>query len=196
MTETARSVFDQDQQSEDERLYFGMIDRAIEAREYRIISNGRPAHAVYLIYKMFEAAQREVKIYTGKLAQTLNGVLAYADPVICETAVAFLRRGGRLAVLVEDELDRSGDPHPFVDSITQAGLRDRLYLGRRSGGVHPWTHHFLLMDGEAVRVETDADKAEALVNLNDPKVGNNLGALFDLWREDAQTIPEGKATPA
>lgn len=199
-TPSARSVFDKVQRNEDERLYFGMVDRAIETLEYRVISNGKPAHAVYLIYKLFKAAQREVKILTGKLAQTLDGVLAYGDPEICAAVVGFLRRGGRLSILVEKDLDGRGGSHPLVTAVVDAGLGDRLALAQPQDDfqVHPWSHHFLLMDGTALRIETDAEKAEALVNFNDPELGGKLSAVFDRWLQNAKPLrlEGGSRSPA
>ena len=198
MPPPARSVFDKVRRNEDERLYFGMIDRAMEARGYRVISNGKPAHAVYLIYKLFKAAQREVKILTGELAQTLDDVLAYGDPEICAAMVDFLRRGGKLSILVEKDMDLRGGSHPLVTAVVDAGLADRLAVAQPQDDFrkHPWSHHFLLMDGTALRIETDAEKAKALVNFNDPELGRKMSTAFDRWLQNAKPLSLEGVPPA
>ena len=191
-----RSVFDEGARDDGEVLYFGMIDRAIEACENRVISNGKPAHAVYLIYKMLNAARREVKVLTGKLARTLDGVLAWGDPRICEAAVDFLRRGGRLSILVVEGLDTKDGTHPLVDAVAKAGLEGQLDLAQVDDEFldSAWSHHFLLMDKSALRIETEAKKAKAVVNFHDPIMGEKVSSFFDYWRRKAELLNEGAAT--
>ena len=185
-----RSVFDEKQRTEEEKLYFGMIDRAIVARHSDLISNGKPGHAVYLIYKMLKAAEREVQVLTGTLARTLNGVLAWGDENICKAAVEFLSRGGRLSILVMDDMDAKDGGHPLVDAVGRAELRDRFDLARPAEDFeqNSWRHHFLLMDRSALRIETNAEKAEAIVNFNDPDMGGRLGNVFDGWLKNADSL--------
>ena len=196
--EEPRSVFDESKRTEGETLYFGMIDRAMDAQEYRVISNGKPAHAVYLIYKLFKAARREVKVLTGRLARTLDGVLAWGDPEVCVVAVDFLRRGGRLSILIDEELDCSDGPHPLLVAVVDAGLEDRLTLAQPQEDFREssWSHHFLLMDGTALRIETDAEKAEAVVNFNDPELVGKISDVFDDWLSNAERMCVEDASPA
>lgn len=196
-----RSVFDEDGRTDEERLYFGMIDRAIEAREYNIISNGKPAHAVYLIHKLLTAARGEVRVLCGKLARRLNGVLAYADPHVCAAAVGLLARGCRLEVLVADDIDvepgAAYGSHPLLAAISEARLVDHVTVARpRNLVTEEWPFHFLLVDKTALRIETNVEEAEALVNFNDPETGTKLDRLFTTFMEDAQPFDWSSSRPA
>ena len=69
----------------DERLYFEMINTALEARENKLISNGKPAHAVYLLNKFWRALN-EASVYIrvscqGSLtAYWLTAIRNWPDP--------------------------------------------------------------------------------------------------------------------
>ena len=177
------SIFDK---GAEENLYFGMIDRAAEASASRIISNGKAQHAVYLIYKFLETAERDLRIYSGKLAEHLNGVWAFADKTICNAAVEFLRRDGRntLNILVEERVEPS---HPFLAALADAGLLQQVKLAQVDDKLAP-DFHFLLRDDAAFRVEIDKSKAEALVNFNDRRFGGKLRELFDRMVESAHPL--------
>ena len=88
----SRSIFPVQAAKEEERLYFEMIDAALEARDDKLISNGKPAHAVYLLNKFLASAERSVRIYTGKLSRAFGGILAYADPELARSAIQFLQK--------------------------------------------------------------------------------------------------------
>ena len=115
MTEP-RSIFAAESVNEEERLYFKMIDAAFKAKEDRNISNGKPAHAVYLLHKLLDNAEKSVRIFTGNLSRTFNGVSAFADPEMANAAVNFLRQEHSvLSILVADDLDI--DPEQSVRTI-------------------------------------------------------------------------------
>ena len=191
-----RSVFKAP--TEEESLYFGMIDRAMEAREDKVISNGRPGHAVYLIHKMFTEAHGEVRILTGNLSRTAgNGeILAYSDPKIIDDAVSLVERGGRLSILVADGLDvDEGEPassHPLFRALVDVdGYKDKVEVGSyepKTKEGEPWPYHLAVMDRSALRVETDIDKNEAVVNFNDEKFATTASRMFDVWMDGAERL--------
>ena len=57
------NAFDEDTWTEDEVFYFRSVDLLWNERSSAPISNGRPLHAVYLLHKFFEDAQKEVRIF-------------------------------------------------------------------------------------------------------------------------------------
>ena len=185
MADTPISIFDRDAVTAEERLYFEMIDRAADAAQDRVISNGRAQHAVYLIRKFFDTAERNVRVYSGKLARDLNGVLAFGDPAVCNAAVDFLSRNekNRLGIVVEEPINWR---HPLLTAVHEAGLSKQVSLsGLQSEPIIAF--HFLLRDDAAFRVEVDKDKAEALVNFNDEDFGGTLKDIFDLVVRDRST---------
>ena len=186
MTDTPISIFDKGAVTEEERLYFDMIDRAADAEQDRIISNGKAQHAVYLIRKFFDTAERNVRIYSGKLARHLNGVLAFGDPAVCNAAVDFLSRNGnnRLSIVVDEPISWS---HPLLTAVHEAGLSERVSVSALQG--EPTVAcHFLLRDDAAFRVEVDKNRAKALVNFNDEDFGGTLKEIFERVATDRSAL--------
>ena len=100
----SRSIF-QDP-SDEECRYFKAVDRAFHDQEDRVISNGVPSHAVYLIYKFLITAKKSVSIYTGKLARSIDNVSVYQDKLVILAAIRFIRNfAANLSVVIADELD-------------------------------------------------------------------------------------------
>ncbi len=181
----ARSIFPVDNATEEEQLYFDMVDTAFAAKDEKVISNGLPAHAVYLLYKLLSGASCRVRIYTGHLQQTFDGVLAYREPCLAAAAVRFLERPGtELLVAVGDKLDvpdgREPKDHPFIRAILEAGDRVkgelRLYDASES---EVFEHHFAVMDEKAFRVEVDTRKAQAYASFGDAEFAEIIAGVFD-----------------
>lgn len=147
----ARSIFLSGNTTEEEQEYFRLIDEIAGKQESRIISNGRPAHAVYLLYKFFHCARHKIGICTGRLLQELPGktdsVLAYADPALARAAIHFLgRENTELSIIVADKdgLDTDGQPesHPFLKAASgcwgrHQGNGDGCCQSERSNGSVP-----------------------------------------------------------
>ena len=116
-----RSIFDGDLLDPDEREYFRFVDAAMKETESRMFSNSRPAHAVYIIFKFLSTAKEHVLICTGHLMRAFDGVLAYGDPLLGRAAARFLKRGGKLDILIRDDIDLPADQpltnHPLLSSI-------------------------------------------------------------------------------
>ena len=170
--------------TEEEKLYFEMIDRAVDAGDRRVISNGRPAHAVYILCKFLEIARSRIVICTGRLSRTFNGVMAYEEPGLISRAVNFLRRGGTLDVLILDKLDvdcgQTIHDHPLFDALSHTDISDgRATITRFDGqltGVE--AYHFVVVDGRSVRIEVKPEEAEAYVRLHDPNTCAVLERVF------------------
>ena len=201
MSETPRSIFREDATDEDERLYFNMVDAAFKAREHKVITNGKPAHAVYLLHKLLDGAERTVCVYTGKLMQTFGDVMAYGDPEMAASAVKFLEKAGtKLAIVVADGVDvpngsRPGT-HPFIKAILDAGHRIKGEWSVTIGGQASFMYHFLVMDERALRIEVDTDNAQAYANFADPTLAKKLAQIFDRLQESGRGIlPPTTARP-
>lgn len=195
---TARSIFLSGNTTKDEQEYFRLIDEIAGKQESRIISNGKPAHAVYLLYKFLHCARRRISICTGRLLQELPGktgsVLAYADPVLARAAIHFLgRENTELSIVVADKdgLDTEGEPqsHPFLKALVDAGAAVKgtvTVAASRNDPMEAFPYHFLVMDDTALRVEIDTESAEAYVNFNDPVLNERLQSLFHHFQEDSK----------
>ena len=191
-----RSIFPIDGADIEEQLYFKMIDEAMERKEDKIISNGKPAHAVYLLNKFLECAKQSVKIYTGTLAQTFDNVVAYADPQMARSAINFLsKENSELSIVIVNEPDvhpgMTINEHPLLKAISEADseIEGRVDVWR--GNPEDWEdyqYHFLVMDDEAFRIEVDTEEAQAYVHFADPGFAKNLSDTFDLFRDRAEHL--------
>ena len=177
-----RSIFSDP--TEEETLYFEMIDRAVQADDHRIISNGRPAHAVYILCKFLEIARERMFICTGRLSRSFDGVMAYEEPGLVNRAVNFLRRGGHLGIVVLDELDlgpeQTARDHPLLKELSTADIGSGDVKVSRY--TRPLTgvraYHFVVVDGQSVRLEVNTADAEAYVRLHDPESCAVLERIF------------------
>lgn len=183
-----RSIFDVDLLDSEERDYFRFVDAAMERTESRIFSNSKPAHAVYIIFKFLSTAKQHVQICTGHLMRTFDGVRAYDDPKLAAAASDFLDRGGLLDIVIRDEPDlepqQQIEDHPLFASIQPTDLQGlgRLRVYRhsreRNASDDPIENHFIIKDGEDVRLEVDPETAEAYVQLKNPEIGEILTNWF------------------
>ena len=189
-----RSIFPVADATEDEQLYFDMVDAAFAAGQEKTINNGRPAHAVYLLYKLLTGASRCVRIYTGHLKQTFDGVLAYREPKLAAAAVRFLERPGtELRVAVAGKLDvpegHGPEDHPFIKAILEAGSRIKgtLHLYDASE-TNIFEYHFTVMDRQAFRVEVDIAKARAYASFGDVEFAGVVADVFDRIVDDSREV--------
>ena len=194
MTE-ARSIFED--ATDEERHYFQLIDKKIQAREDEIISNGRTAHAVYLLFKFFENAQKSIEICCGSLAKELEGVRVYADNTLAIAAINFLQKeDSELSILVVDGIDgaEAGGAlnHPFLAAINRAdNIKGKATVAKLSEEAYKsFPYHFLVMDKSAVRIETDPKKVQAYVNFGDKPFGMSLAQIFSEFKAASSPLIE------
>ena len=189
-----RSIFPVAKASGEEQAYFQAVDAVFQSQEDRIISNGEPAHAVYILNKLLEGAERSVGIYTGKLAQTFNGVLAYSDPVIAESAAKLLsKENSELTIVIAGKPDvPDGQPirkHPFLAALSKQEIRGKLRVVEASETDREEVNfHFVVMDNKAVRIEIDTADAKAYVNFGRPDLAAKFGELLSLVEADSKPL--------
>lgn len=186
--------FDSNTWNEEERRYFEHVDRALRFRINRVISNGRVEHAAYIIHKLLISAQRKVRIFSGRLSRTYNGFNVYSNDQIIKAIEKFLSLpGSELTVILEHELDIESHEtikdHPVVhvvDEAKQTGrLRGKFEIRQASEeATHflrekDYSNHWMLMDNEAYRLETNTEQAGAHVNFADAKTAGALAIIFD-----------------
>lgn len=75
--------FDERSWTESERFYFEGARKLFDERADVRFSNGKPAHAVYLMVLFFQMARRRMRIFSGSLARrTAADILLYENPRI------------------------------------------------------------------------------------------------------------------
>lgn len=193
---------------ESERSYLEYVDAAMHERRNEVFGNSRPLHAVYLIFKFFAHAKKEVRIFSGKLRQREydqlsvdRGLDVYANRHVLAAVGAFLaNEGARLKIVVDEGLDDgtgqiadSAEGHPLVKKVKALGDRGRLRGSCEIARLDPVLlqrlkdedrhYHLMIMDRSAYRLETDSVRAEAYVNANDEDLARELARFFDdsLW---------------
>ena len=189
---TPKSIFDPNTVGEVEKLYFAMVDSACENHENSVISNGKAVHAIYLLYKLIANAKSEIRVLTGKLAPTLDDgrYHAYSDPKIIEAAAEFAANGGVLRILFADGSEEDRNTHPFIRNVFERVPNAKLELGMPDNDV--WGEsdpHFITMDEEAYRFETNTMTKQALANFGDKELSRELTKLFDVLWEGGTKIP-------
>lgn len=191
----ARGIFSGKPAGDEERAYFRLIDDAIRYKANRKIRNSKPAQTVYLLNKFLSSAQRSVRIYTGRLAQSIGAVRAYADPEIAGSAIEFLRRtNSSLSIIILGNPDvEPGQPigsHPLLDAIANAdGIRGTVSVFRgNSGDWKEFPYHFTIMDSEAARIEFDGNSTDAVARFGDAHFGSRLVRIFDDFERSSTLI--------
>lgn len=173
--------------------YYSLLDAALENKTDAVLSNGRPEHARFIIQRFLEHAKGTVRLFTGQLKRTFNGVQIYEDKTIRKVAKEFLgREGTRLAILLQNDIDveeGEAENHPLVKDILEAAqrheLKGTLEIRKASDNDVEWLctsdfpYHWMVMDEEAYRLETECEQAKASVNFGDPKMAEALAKLFD-----------------
>ena len=182
--------FDPSTWGDDEKLYFNQIDLALEESLNLPLSNGKPAHAVYLIDKLLRNATKNIRLYSGNLRQVWDDIDVYRHEVILDAVSVLLKRGADLFITLEEDIDGgSVMEHPLVRSafkwndeglmkglldIRQADQSSIAYLEERD-----FNHHWMVMDEQAYRLEADTGDIKAHVNFGDEVVGEALTKIFD-----------------
>lgn len=185
--------FDSKTWTKDERDYFRAVDKALKGSIDRLISNGKPQHAAYLIEKFLAHAQQVVRIFSGRLARAVNGVEVYENDQVLAAAEKLLKKGASLHIVLEQDIDlRTGETwtdHPVAQlacrlrkegmidgvlDIRQASEGSLTYLKDRD-----FPYHWMIMDESAYRLETDIGKAKAHANFGDGEMAGKLARIFD-----------------
>jgi len=154
--------------------YKKVVGRLAKGQICQQIPNEHPMHAAALIETMFDNAEKDVRIFTGKLAKA-----TYDQPDLVAAAARFLERpGARLRILVQRQL-------------THADLQDRALLAKLNESVkleikqatgsyaESDANHFAVMDERGFRFELEHSKSEAVANFNEPRIARELIAAFD-----------------
>ena len=179
----------------EERLYREMVDEAFAHDLDKSFSNGKSAHAIYLIEKFFSHAQSTIRLYSGTLARHWKEddggkIKIYASSNLIGSVLTFLRKDDtRLDIVVDQAIDvEDGDSvgdHPLLKAIGTAEppIRGtvRVFVDRRYEPPEdvPRAPHFMVIDRKGFRIETDPDKAEASANVNDVPLAIRIANFFD-----------------
>ena len=173
--------------------YYLLLDAALEQKIDAVLSNGKPEHARFIIQRFLEHADTTVRLVSGKLTKVFDGVNVYGHEKIKEAAKKFLRREGtQLSILLQEGIDAEGENaenHPLVQEIRaleqRHELEGKLEIRKASDEdvanylESEFPYHWMVMDKDAYRLETDCEQAKASVNFGDPRMAEGLAEFFD-----------------
>ena len=185
--------FDATTWDEDQAWYFNGIDKALREGRDLNISNGKTEHAVFLIQRFLANASSVIRLLSGCLRQkSREGVDIYSNPHVLDAAKRALGSGVKVVVVLQAEMDAEDGQavkHPLVRSALElqrgGGLTGALAVFRATDRSMDWLreaelqYHWMTMDDRAYRLETEIEKAKALVNFGKPKTVASLNAVFD-----------------
>ena len=159
-----------------------------------LIPNGRSDHAKVIVNNLLSHAEKEVRIFSNRLK--LN---VYEDKYIFESLGSFLRKKGRLRIVLQDvDLDDGNEEdncrklieikdkvnleptdafkkHPFIKACSEYDVSIKLAEGVDRDNKE----HFIIMDELAFRFCEDRETEEAIASFNDPETSRNLADKFD-----------------
>lgn len=172
------------------RIYERGVDECAKRRANKFLSNKTPEHARYIISKIFENAEHEVRLWTNGMPREVDGEPIFGSPELIEAAKAFLDKPDTtLSVIVNGAIDIDEGQvyrdHPFLGAILShenVASQTRMChaydpendLNRLLVGMHG----FAVMDKAGYRLETEADSS-ALVNFGDRETAESLAETFD-----------------
>lgn len=174
---------------ESEIAYYRSIDKCAAEGSDKFIENSMPAHATYLMLKMFQKAVGEVRLFSGSLCMSRikedipSDEKVYASNKLIKEAISFLQdRSGVLEIVLEKDIDGSLGTHPLITAISaiKNQIKGRVVVRKlSSGNAIPDKKHFMVMDNKAYRVEYDHDNTKAVANFGDTERASQWAQYFD-----------------
>lgn len=179
--------------TEEERAYYTSVALALREREDKLISNGRPEHAAYLIKLLIANAKTKVRLVSGGLPEKYeDGTAVFGNRYIVAAVMGFLSRPATaLHILVHGDLKDVDDAseHSLVWAAESLKERDQLQGTLKIQNLSDyWVKamrernilwHWMTMDESAYRLERDVTKPAAIANFGEPTYASALAGIFD-----------------
>jgi len=184
--------------TEAERAYFTSVALACRAGEDKLISNGKPEHAAYLIKLFIANAKSTVRLVSGGLPERHEGeVPVFGSRYIVAAVMEFLSRSHTaLRILVHGPLKDVDKASKHMLVWAAETLKDRGQLKgtlRIQALSDHWEKvmqdrgmlwHWMTMDKTAYRLESDVTKPAAIANFGEPGYASALARAFDTISDD------------
>ena len=189
MAESSMTIdfFDDDAPEQADRIYLSSVDECAAGRKDKFLSNRTTGHARYILAKILQTAQSEVRLWTNGMPREKNGEPMYASVELIQAAKSFLDRPGTVfSIIVNGAFDvdagQSPQDHPFLHAIwrhEQAETKTRVcHLNPSDPENVLDVRGFAVMDKTGYRAETK-DDSSAVVNFGDRAVAESLAETFD-----------------
>lgn len=176
--------------------YQQLVDRCARERLNLPIANGSAFHARILITKLFEIAEEEVQIVSGRLTDVNpKGVDVYGYQPAIDAARKFLTAPGTLlSIIAQTGAIDQGPDNRFLKEVINDVHRNgtvQIYVPK-AGTLDESVPHFMVADHSAYRLETGKDALpseeaiKAIANFGDAKTGKELSELFSDLQTDLE----------
>ncbi len=167
----------------EDREYYRNIDECAALGINRIISNGCPEHATYLMTKMLERARARIRLFSGALRDEVDGVPVYGSRDLIRAACGFLCAASRRIEIVVQNDPSDLDAHVFIRAIREAKdigtIKGSLVVRKAGASAASFDQHFMVADNRAYRLETGGPEVRATANFEDPEFARTLIDAFD-----------------
>lgn len=162
------------------------VDRAFEVDSGEVLNNSSPRHASYLMHKLLQKAiqQKEpVSIVSGALHAEV-----FEDQSLLTSLQAALKEGIPVRVVSENEVD-GGVGNKFASALLDSEVGELLVSkpGQMIYDGDKHLPHFMLVGRKAFRLEIDHDSVTAYGCFNEPKLGERLSKIFDIFFDGLRT---------
>ncbi len=152
--------------------YSERLESALAAKRPHTTFNSDIFHAHLIILAVFRFAKKEVRL----LSHELNDVV-YGNPPLLDAVRRFLSKGGKLSILVEQDLRQK---HPMLGLLGEAP--GKVSIRRVPEEVQKrYSFNFLVMDECGFRFENDREKHAALAGFHDDNAKRLAAVLHNTF---------------
>ena len=146
-------------------------------RDGQPIYNASVEHASIVIENLFAKAKSRVDVLSGNLNARVYG----REPVV-EEAKLFLASSvnNKLRIILEEDSPEDRAIHPFFKACAKSPSVELRIAPEQVQALYGF--HFVLMDNDSYRFESDKTKASAVAAFGHGKGAENLDQIYDyLW---------------
>lgn len=146
-------------------------------------SNSGPEHAAVVIEALLKNAQKSISLYSGNFNEKF-----YLESGVASAFNASIQRlSGKCQILVDDDSDLTSNKAALA-LVSTAGSKIEFYK-RTPKSPDRINNHFMVVDNQAYRFETDDVEKKATCNFYEPEIAIGLTQRFEAMRGyDAKKI--------
>ena len=148
-------------------------------RDGQPIYNASVEHASIVIKNLFANAQRRVDILSGRC-----NARVYGRGTVVEEASLFLAMSARnrVRIILEEDSPEDRAIHPLFKAFADFRSVDLRIAPQTVQDLYEF--HFVLMDDDSYRFESDKTKASAVAAFGHRKGAKNLDRIYEyLWKQ-------------
>lgn len=175
-----------------EKNYKDFVMALSVSGENKTFLNSDEEHALEVLVRIFQTAQKEIRIFAGCLCHHVGNKQEYIIALS-----EFLERGGSLKILLNKFDKEKAKTSGLYKRLAYYKEKNYPVIVKESQALPYFTEdpdkkeiHFTVADDKAYRIETDIEKRTAECNFNNPNLAKDMTTFFDklFIREDAKEI--------